>query len=100
MPLDRRAVEKGLAEKGFRRVEGDHAFFVYYSEGGKKSPVRTKTSHGSSHRDIADGLVSQMARQCKLSVQEFKDLVACPLTRPAYEAKLREHGLIDPPSFA
>ena len=97
MPLDRRLVEKGLTEKGFRRIEGDHAFFVYYSESGKKSPVWTKTSHGSRHKEIADGLVSQMARQCKISVQEFKDLIACPLTRRAYEAKLLEQGLVDPP---
>ena len=98
MPLERRVVERGLKDKGFRLVQGHHAFFIYYSEAGKKSTVRTKTSHGSSHKDIADGLVSQMARQCKLSNQQFRELVGCGLSRAEYEAKLLEVGLIDPPA--
>ena len=95
MPLDRGSVESALEAKGFKRVEGDHAFFIYYSMAGKKSPVRTKTSHGSSHRDIGDDLVSKMAKQCKLPTREFRELVTCPLTRASYEAKLLEQGLVD-----
>jgi hypothetical protein len=51
MPLDRRVVEGALKAKGFVRHEGDHAFFIYYSLDGKKTPVRTKTSHGSGHKE-------------------------------------------------
>ena len=29
MPLERRAVEAALEAKGFKRLEGDHAFFIY-----------------------------------------------------------------------
>ena len=96
MPLDRRAVETALLAKGFKRLEGDHAFFIYYAVAGKKSPVRTKTSHGTSYRDIADGLVAQMAKQCRLTSRDFRDLIACPLSRDEYEAKLVAQGLVDP----
>jgi hypothetical protein len=74
MPLERSAVAAALTFKGFKPIEGDHTFFIYYSESGKKSPVRTRTSHGSGYKDISDGLVSQMAKQCKLTTKEFKDL--------------------------
>jgi hypothetical protein len=98
MPLERNTVATALTSKGFKLAEGDHTFFIYYSEAGKKSPVRTKMSHGSGHKDIADNLVSQMAKQCRLTTKEFKDLVACPLSRREYEAKLVEGGYVDPPA--
>ena len=78
-------------------MHGDHAFFIYYSQTDKKTPVRTKTSHGSGHRDISDALVSQMANQCKLTNTQFRDLIACPLGRAEYESLLVGMGLVDPP---
>lgn len=98
MPLERRAVEAALEAKGFKRLDGDHAFFIYYAANGKKSPVRTKTSHGTGYRDLSDSLVAQMAKQCRITSRDFRDLVACPLSRGEYEAKLLEQGLVDPPS--
>lgn len=97
MSLERRVVEAALLAKGFRRVEGDHAFFIYYSSTGRKSPVRTKTSHGTGHRDIADVLIAQMAKQCRITNREFRDLVACPLSQQEYEAKLLALGQVEPP---
>lgn len=96
MPLERRTVEAALVFKGFQKRDGDHTFFIYYASSGKKSPVRTKTSHGSGHKDIPDVLVSQMAKQCKLTAKEFRSLVECPLSRKDYEAKLADMGFIDP----
>jgi hypothetical protein len=96
MPLERRVVEASLTKKGFTRVEGDHAFFIYYSSSGKKSPVRTKTSHGTGHRDIGDGLIAKMARDCRITTGEFRDLIACPLSREQYETKLLALGLVEP----
>ncbi len=96
MPLKRREVEAALEFKGFKRTEGDHAFFIYYTSTGRKTTVRTKTSHGTSHNDISHKLVSTMARQCKLTTRNFRDLVACPLTREGYEEILLAQELIDP----
>ena len=94
MPLDRRTVEASLLAKGFKKVEGDHSFFIFHDKEGKKSPVRTKTSHGTSSKQLDDSLVSKMAKQCRLTNKDFKDLVNCPLSQDAYEGKLAELGAI------
>lgn len=91
MPKDKREVESGLETKGFRRTEGDHHYFVYWSVDGKKARAMTKTSHGR-HHDISDELLSQMARQCGITKSNFLKLVDCPLTRESYEALLRQSG--------
>lgn len=85
-------IEHGLEHKGFRRREGDHHYFIYYSNSGLKTRVFTKTSH--SHRDINDSLIAQMAKQCKVSKQHFLNLVDCPLDRNAYEELLTQQNLL------
>ncbi len=91
-PMKQRDVESSLVAKGFRRKEGDHHFFVYHRMlDEKKTRVFTKTSHGNS--EIGDGLVKLMAEQCKLTSQDFRDLVNCPLKRDAYEARIAARGI-------
>ena len=92
MALERKLIESSLTTKGFKFGSGDHNFYIYYSISGNKSGVRTKTSH--SHRELSDGLVSTMARQCRLTSSDFKDLVNCPLSRAAYEEKLKAQNLV------
>lgn len=94
MQRDKRDVEAALAAKGFERDLGDHRFFVFHTIEGLRTPVRTKTSHGTSTRSIGDELLSQMARQCKLSRKDFILLVDCPLSREDYERRLIEAGAI------
>ena len=88
MPRDKRKLEDALMHKGFERKEGDHHFFVYITQQGKKSSVRTKTSHTPKMKEIGDGLISQMAKQCHLNAKEFLCLVDCPLSREDYEKLL------------
>lgn len=95
MPRKQADVEKSLLSKGFQAGGGDHNYFFYYSMAGKKTVVRTKTSHGA--REIDDNLLAQMARQCKLSNKDFGLLVECPLSRAAYEAKLAAAGVVESP---
>ena len=90
----RAAVESALEAKGFHRREGDHSYFVYYTEEGKKTPVWTKTSHGKGGADIPNNLVGRMARQCKLRVADFRALVDCSLSQAGYEALLTAAGEI------
>jgi len=94
MPRERRTIESSLERKGFRRIEGDHSFFVYYTEDGKKTRARTKTSHGSGSRTIGDALLGQMAKQCWLTKQQFISLVDCPLDREGFETIARQNGAI------
>jgi hypothetical protein len=90
LPRDKREVEAALQSKGFSRDERDHRYFIYYSEEGKRTPVKTRTSHGTSTRTLGDDLISQMARQCGVTRKDFLALVDCPLSRVAYEEKLRD----------
>lgn len=83
-------VERSLTAKGFRSREGDHSYFHYWTKAGKKTAVFTKTSHGN--RELDDGLVGRMARQCRLSRSDFERLIDCPLDRDGYEAKLVAAG--------
>jgi hypothetical protein len=94
MPKDKRKVEESLLKKGFVGTEGDHHFFVYHTLEGKKSSIRTKTSHTPKMKEINDGLLAQMAKQCGLNKQEFINLIDCPLSREQYEKRLKEKGEI------
>lgn len=87
-------VSSGLVAKGFVRSDGDHVFFVYYTIGGKKTAVKTKTSHTPKMKDIPDNLISQMAKQCKLTKDEFLGVVDCPIDRATLERLLTERGEI------
>jgi hypothetical protein len=97
LPRSRKAVESALQSKGFERVEGDHHYFVYMTNDGRKTQARTKTSHSPRVKDIADNLLSLMARQCLLTRPEFLRLVDCPMDRDDYERRLVELGEIDAP---
>jgi hypothetical protein len=93
-----REVASSLERKGFRRRDSHHAFFVYHTTDNVKTSIRTKISQGE--RELRDKLIGAMARQCRLSKDDFKKLVECPLTREQYEAMLVEAGAVKlaPPS--
>ncbi len=95
MPRKQDDVEKSLLKKGFLSGGGDHNFFFYHSKAGKKTIVRTKTSHGG--KDIDDNLLSLMAGQCKLTNKDFRLLIDCPLSRDDYEVKLIAAGAVEQP---
>lgn len=90
--LSVRDVESSLERKGFRRRDGHHTFFVYYSTENVKTSIRTKVSHGA--KEIGDKLIGAMARQCRLSKDDFKGLVECTLGREQYEVMLIEAGQV------
>lgn len=81
--LERDAVESSLVRKGFVESGGDHRFFKLMHEG-RYTGICTKTSRGSSYKVLNVGLVSQIAKQLKLTTKEFVELVECPLTAEAY----------------
>jgi hypothetical protein len=92
MTREKRDIEAALTGKGFTRREGDHHYFVYMTVQGQKSRAHTKTSHTPKMKEISDGLLGQMAKQCGLTKLEFLDLVDCPLSREAYEALLQKRN--------
>jgi hypothetical protein len=92
MPRKKSKVESALKSKGFKQTEGDHHWFVYVTIEGKKTAIKTKTSHTQKMKDISDSLLSLMAKQCHLSKDQFLNLVDCPLDQEEYEKILRNKG--------
>ena len=90
MKLARREILNGLQRKGFilHPRGGDHIHLVYYDSQGRKTQANTKMSRGTKHRSVGRVLIGTMARQCKLSKDEFIRLVDCSMDRPEYETKL------------
>jgi len=94
MPREKRQVESSLKAKGFEPKEGDHHYFYYRTVEGKKTTAFTFTSHTRKEKTISDELLSKMAKQCRLTKQDFLKLVDCPLDRDGYETFLAAQGLL------
>jgi hypothetical protein len=94
MQRDKAKVENGLRAKGFREESGDHNYFVFHTDKGLKTPVRTKTSHSPKTKVLGDSLLSAIVRQCHLSRTEFLQLVDCPMTHAVYQALLERKGQV------
>jgi predicted RNA binding protein YcfA (HicA-like mRNA interferase family) len=92
MPSKQTDIERGLKNKGFLLAESHHHYFIYHSIAGKKTTVKTKTSHGQ--REISDDLIAKMAQQVKINRSEFLNLIECSLSRQAYENRLISMGLV------
>lgn len=64
-----RKIKSALMDKGFEKIERDHEIYSMVVDG--KVTVSTKMSRGSSHREISKKLLSKMAKQLKMSNQQF-----------------------------
>lgn len=94
MPRQKTKVESALISKGFQQIENDHHYFIYFTQDGKKTTAKTKTSHTKKMKDIPDNLLGQMAKQCYLAKSQFLDLVDCPLSQEKYEDILQNLGIL------
>ena len=91
MPLNRRKTRMNLVKKGFLEDRrGDHITLTYPADS-RLSKIQTKMSHGSKRKDIHDGLVSSMARQCMISTSDFIKLAQCEISESDYVKLLRSH---------
>lgn len=85
MPRKKSKVEASLQKKGFEKSERHHHYFSYVTIEGKRTAIKTKTSHTPKMKDIPDNLLSQMAKQCKVDKKHFIDLIDCSLDQKGYE---------------
>ncbi|NOY51735.1 MAG: hypothetical protein GXO88_14375 [Chlorobi bacterium] len=90
MPLKSDKISKALLKKGFIKNNKDHKFYEYYING--KQVLHTKLSHGATH-DVKIHLIGLMSRQCKLSKNDFLDLINCPLSKEKYKQLIKAQGL-------
>jgi hypothetical protein len=89
-------IREALKAKGFHedRSRDHYYYFLHYK--GKKSSVFTKVSHGE--REIRAPLLSVMARQLKITKEQFSGLVICTLSGEDYVTLLiAQNTLRDPP---
>lgn len=99
MPVANRTLRSGLEAKGFVRKNKKHKVLSYVTESGVRTSVITHYSHGADGKEVADGVISAMARQCHLSSRQFRDLVDCALSQREYESLLLERGIIERPAL-
>lgn len=95
MVLNSKKAYKNLKKKGFEDSKdrnNDNKYLEFHYNG--KMILYTKLSHGSE-KDLNNYLIKQMSTQCKLSKQDFADLVNCPLSAEKYVDKLKEIGEIE-----
>jgi hypothetical protein len=85
MPRKRDLIISSLTKKGFRQDDGDHINLIYVRQDGKTSSKRTKISRGTSHKEVSDINLGQMARQVGLSRKQFEQLVDCTMDQATYE---------------
>jgi hypothetical protein len=85
--LKTRQVDQALITKlGFERHDSHHRIYRLYLDG--QLLARTFISH--SQRELTNFHIAQMARQMRLSRQEFLAAVECSLDRDEYYALIRQ----------
>jgi len=87
----KRQIDRALRKKGFDRRHSHHVFY-WLTVDGKTSEVFTRMSQGRG--EVGSALIARMARQCRLSTNEFLSLVDCPMTGNAYVERLEAGGYI------
>jgi hypothetical protein len=94
VPIKVRDAAKVLQDKGFREEKDrDHVYYFFLRDG-KKTGISTKISH--SERDLTDGLCGFMAKQLRLTMTQFRNLIECPLTYKLYLDHLVNTGYLKP----
>jgi predicted RNA binding protein YcfA (HicA-like mRNA interferase family) len=94
MPLSRRKVEKALKKKGFKMEDDrDHRFYFLDKPVPKKS-IFTKISTGTDYKTLGNGLVGKIARQIKLSKDDFLKYVDCSISLKDYYKILKSKKLV------
>ncbi len=85
-----RDIDVALCKKGFRRVlDGKH--IRYFFNGNQN--IRTMMSHGSMGETLSAKLMSDMARQLRLTKAQFLAFIDCTLSEEGYREALETQGL-------
>lgn len=97
MPLDRSEITSSLLRKGFKRSQKQskhHDYFLYHTND-KVTSLYTYVSRGTKYKTLSDPLVSKMAKQTKLTNDQFHNLVDCTLTAEEYKDILTRNNHIE-----
>lgn len=86
MPRPTAVIESALLAKGMERDENHHHMYRKTIDG--VTHLVTRVSH--SGKEVGDRIATLMAHQCCLRLQEFWDLVDCPLDEAGWTALVTE----------
>ncbi len=89
-----RDIERALTSKGFQKELTHHEMFWFFHKG-KRTSIRTRISH--SLKEYSDPLLTQMAKQMKLTREELDDFVDCNLSGEGYLKTVNNKGFISCP---
>ena len=78
-------IRAALERKGMEPSNTHHHMYRKFVDG--RLSATTRVSFGE--RTIGDILIAQMARQCGLSIKNFKALVDCSLSEAEWDERLR-----------
>jgi hypothetical protein len=85
-----RDIDSALVRKGFQRFrDGDHVRYRFYEPDNDNPLTRTKISHGMMGDTIGAKLLSEMARQLRLTKTQFLALIDCTLDEEGYRQILQ-----------
>jgi hypothetical protein len=89
-------VKKTEVERIFEKLELDVRFtkhcYGWFCHSGRKI-LRVHFSHGRG--DLPGRVADKIRSQLKLSENDFRELINCPLSLPGYVAILKKKGLIE-----
>lgn len=91
MSLSKRKIKSSLESKGFvEKPDGRHIRLVFQREN-RMGKIVTYVSHGSG-KTISNKLASYMAKQCRIKMSQFRDLVDCKMSEDDYINVLASSG--------
>ena len=84
-----RDIDAALCKKGFRCAnDGKHIRYVLTGHTG----VRTMISHGMMGTSLSAKLIGDMARQLRLSKNQFLALIDCTMSADEYREMIETQG--------
>ena len=85
-------IVRTLKKNGFVVSEKHHHYYRYITLAGETVDIKTYVSHGV--KDYGNQLLSDMAKQLKLTKQELLELIDGEMSREEYEGILKVKGII------
>ena len=80
-----RDIDAALCKKGFTcDSDGDHLRYFFTMPDKSKMRIMTLISHGAFSETIGAPLISQMARQLRLTKKQFLELIDCTMDEDGY----------------
>lgn len=91
--VERADIVRALLQKGFREDDRKkhHRYFRLFVQG-KRTAIFTKVSHGSGrkYKTLGQNLVTEMAKQLRITRPQLMDFVECKLGGDGYTGLARE----------